>query len=190
MTHELRVILIGGSSHVGKSTLAQELADRLGWAYRATDQLARHPGRPWQTPPNSVPAHVATHYLSLSTEELVADVIRHYTDNVWPLVEKMVTAHVIDPVRECLIMEGSALLPELVVTLQLDQVATIWLTADDELLARRIYRTSAYATKSTRERRMVDKFLERTQRFNQRIMRDVDRYGLNSINVQDTSSAQ
>ena len=42
---ELRVILIGGSSHVGKSTLAQSLASKLGWRYISTDSLARHPGQ-------------------------------------------------------------------------------------------------------------------------------------------------
>lgn len=42
---QTRVILIGGSSHVGKSTLAQYQAAKLGWNYRSTDKLARHPGR-------------------------------------------------------------------------------------------------------------------------------------------------
>ncbi|MEL7245323.1 MAG: 2-phosphoglycerate kinase, partial [Cyanobacteria bacterium J06573_2] len=42
-----RIILIGGSSHVGKSTLAQSLANKLNWNYISTDKLARHPGRPW-----------------------------------------------------------------------------------------------------------------------------------------------
>lgn len=45
--NETRVILIGGSSHAGKSTLAQALAAELGWSYGSTDKRARHPGRPW-----------------------------------------------------------------------------------------------------------------------------------------------
>jgi 2-phosphoglycerate kinase len=47
LINETRVILIGGSSHVGKSTLGQSLAAKLGWSYCSTDKLARHPGRPW-----------------------------------------------------------------------------------------------------------------------------------------------
>ncbi len=39
-------ILIGGTSHAGKSTLAQSLAAKLGWNYLSTDKLARHPGKP------------------------------------------------------------------------------------------------------------------------------------------------
>ncbi len=47
LINETRVILIGGSSHAGKSTLGQAIAAKLGWSYRSTDKLARHPGRPW-----------------------------------------------------------------------------------------------------------------------------------------------
>ncbi|MGD1875429.1 MAG: hypothetical protein ACFB02_20525 [Mastigocoleus sp.] len=36
-----RIILIGGTSHAGKSTLGQALAITLGWDYCSTDKLAR-----------------------------------------------------------------------------------------------------------------------------------------------------
>lgn len=63
MFGEHRILLIGGSSHVGKSTVAQSLASHLGWNYRSTDKLARHPGRPWQAKPKKVPNHVAAHVI-------------------------------------------------------------------------------------------------------------------------------
>jgi adenylate kinase family enzyme len=68
---KLRVILIGGSSRIGKSTLAESLAMKLGWRHISTDSLARHPGRPWRAKPESVPLHIAEHYLSLSTNALI-----------------------------------------------------------------------------------------------------------------------
>ena len=77
----LRVVFIGGTSHVGKSTLAESLAARLGWTRISTDTLARHPGRPWRPAPEKVPDHVAEHYLSLSVNELLKDVLRHYRVN-------------------------------------------------------------------------------------------------------------
>lgn len=59
---ETRVILIGGASHTGKSTLAQALASHLGWNYRSTDKLARHPGRPWVSAyGKAIPEHVVKH---------------------------------------------------------------------------------------------------------------------------------
>ncbi len=58
MASEIKVLLIGGTSHVGKSTLAARLASSLGWSTRSTDQLARHPGRPWRDDASPLPADV------------------------------------------------------------------------------------------------------------------------------------
>ena len=174
---------------MGKSILAQSLASRLGWNCRSTDKLARHPGRPWQEKPNEVPKHVADHYLSLSADELIADVIRHYTDNVWPLVVSIVNTHANDLSTDRLIMEGSAILPELVATLSINGVAAVWLTAGSDIFEQRIFAESKYDTKSPREKKMIDKFLERTGLFNERMMDTVNRLGLVSVDVEETSSA-
>ena len=168
---------------MGKSTLAQALASQLGWQVRSTDKLARHPGRPWQVAPKQVPPHVADHYLSLSPEALLADVLRHYRENVWPLVESIVRHHAMDCTMDRLIMEGSALLPELVATLTLDNVAAFWLTASDACFARRIYKGSRYETKSPREKRMIDQFLARTRLYNMDMMTTVKRLGLVSVDI-------
>ena len=69
--NQTRVLLIGGSSHVGKSTLGESLATKLGWSYHSTDKLARHPGRPWVgTNGKAIPEHVVQHYKTLSVEAL------------------------------------------------------------------------------------------------------------------------
>ena len=81
---DLNVILVGGSSHVGKSAMSKALASKLGWDHVSTDSLARHPGRPWKPAPEKVPEHVTRHYLCLSVDELVEDVLHHYRVNVWP----------------------------------------------------------------------------------------------------------
>jgi 2-phosphoglycerate kinase len=187
MVEKHRVFLIGGSSHAGKSTLAQLLASQLGWSYRSTDKLARHPGRPWQARPKQVPEHVADHYLSLSADELITDVLRHYRDNVWPLIESIVTFHATDFSTDRLILEGSAILPELVVTLTPNSIAAIWLTASNEFFEQRIYSSSQYETKSPREKKMIDRFLERTWLYNERMMDTVRRLGLVSLDVENAS---
>jgi 2-phosphoglycerate kinase len=185
----LRVILIGGSSHAGKSTLAQSLASHLGWSYRSTDKgLAPHPGRPWQVKLGEVPKHVADHYLSLSVDELINDVLRHYRDNVWPLIKDIVTSHATDLSTDRLILEGSAILPELVVTFTSNNIAAIWLTASNKLFEQRIYSASQYKVKSTREKKMIDKFLDRTYLYNERIMDAVKRLGLAIIDVEKASN--
>ncbi len=174
---------------MGKSTLAQSLVSHLRWNYCSTDKLARHPGRPWQAKSKEIPKHVADHYQLLSADELIEDVLHHYRKNVWLLIEDIVTFHATDASSEKLVMEGSALLPELVVTLNFDNISTIWLTASNEFLRRRIYTASQYETKSPSEKMLVDKFLERNCLYNDRIIDTVTRLGLVSLDVEDASTA-
>ena len=129
-----RVVFIGGTSHVGKSTLAESLAAMLGWERISTDSLARHPGRPWKPAPEKVPDHVAEHYLSLSVDELLEDVLRHYRVIVWPKAEEIVASHSHDTSGAGVVLEGSALWPEFVTDLNFDRVAALWLTASDDVL--------------------------------------------------------
>jgi len=189
MLDDHKLLLIGGPSHVGKSTLSQSLASHLRWNYCSTDKLARHPGRPWQAKSKEIPKHVADHYQLLSADELIEEVLHHYRKNVWPLIKDIVTSHATDASSEKMVIEGSALLPELVVTLNFYNISTIWLTASNEFLRRRIYTASQYETKSPYEKMLVDKFLERNRLYNNRIIDAVNRLGLVSLDVEDASAA-
>lgn len=182
MTRTPRVLLIGGTSHVGKSTVARVVADRLGWEWQSTDMLARHPGRPWQTAPGRE-EFVAAHYTSLSVDELVADVLRHYRETVWPLVERIVAERLATDPRPGLVLEGSAVLPDLVAELDSRRVGAAWLVADGDLVRRRIHSESGYAAEGPRHRELVDKFLARTIRFGELLEADMDRLGFTAINV-------
>ena len=70
------VLVIGGTSHTGKSTLGHSLASDLGWRYLSTDIIARHPGRPFRGD-GKVPSHVQAHYLNHTTHELIDNVVLH-----------------------------------------------------------------------------------------------------------------
>ena len=94
-----------------------------------------------------------------------------------------------DASSEKLVMEGSALLPKLVVTLNFDNISTIWLTASNEFLRRRIYTASQYETKSPYEKMLIDKFFERNCLYNDRIIDTVNRLRLVSLDVEDSSTA-
>ena len=182
-----RVILIGGSSHSGKSALSESIAANLGWNRISTDTLARHPGRPWRPEPEKVPDHVAEHYLSLSVEELIQDVLHHYRVNVWPKVEEIVASHINDPSRGGLIIEGSALWPELVATLDFDNIVSLWLTASEAVFQQRIRDESLYHSKSLQERRMIDKFLERTLVYNAQMIEIANQHGFILVDVQQSN---
>ncbi len=190
-THwNVRVILIGGPSNAGKSTLAQFLAFQLGWWHASTDkvQRARHPGRPW-TDKGTIPKHVADHYLTLSVDELFARVVHHY-QSMWPGIESLITSHATDPSAEPLVLEGSALWPETVVTLNLDNVAAIWLKPSNKLLEERILKASRFAEASDREKMMIQKFMGRVHQYNEHMMDMVKRFGLRAIDVDATSAVE
>jgi 2-phosphoglycerate kinase len=165
------VLLIGGTSNVGKSTVAEVLAARLGFEHRSTDYLARHPGRPWRTHEREVPPHVAEHYSTLSVDELIASVLAHY-ERLWPRIEDLIRIHT------GLVLEGSALLPARVATLSLPDTTAVWLTADDAVLQSRIRAAGDYRNATADERALMDKFLARTVRFQELVLADVHQLGL------------
>lgn len=182
----MKAILIGGSSHVGKTTVAKSLATALGWTHISSDSLARHPGRPWRPAPEKVPDHVAQHYLTLTVDELIEDVLHHYKTNVWPKVEAIITSQINDPSSNGIVLEGSAIWPDFFTTnLDPKTIKALWLTATEEIFRNRIHTESSYNTKTPRERKLIDKFLDRTLTYNERMVDSSRRCGLILLDVQD-----
>ena len=184
---DIRVILIGGTSHTGKSTLAGRLAKRPDWTHVSTDSLARHPGRPWGA--TGARPHVAKHYLELSEGELLRSVLVHYR-NVWPLIERLVETHATDKTAPRLVLEGSGLLPENVVLLRMPGVAAIWLTGDETLFRSRIYKESIYERQEPQQRKMIDAFVTRTENFDRTMMDAVRTLKLPFLVVRDGGSIE
>jgi 2-phosphoglycerate kinase len=176
-----QVVLIGGTSNVGKSTVAQAVADRLGFECLSTDGLARHPGRPWRTPEREVPAHVAEHYGSLTIDELITSVLDHY-ERQWPRVEGLITTYAAEgTTRAGLVLEGSALWPVSVAKLTVPHTAAVWLTADDAVLRARVYTAGRYEEATEQERQLMDMFLARSRRYQTLMLDAVTRLGLDRI---------
>lgn len=173
-----RVVLIGGTSNTGKSTIAHAVADRLGFVYQSTDKMARHPGRPWRTPEREVPPHVAAHYASLTPRELVAAVLQHY-ERMWPRIEALIRS------ADGLVLEGSGLWPDRVAALDAPGTTAVWLTAGPEVIRARIRTAGHYATATPYEKLLMDKFLARTLRYQDQMRAVVDRLGLPRIDTSD-----
>ncbi|MEO3976208.1 hypothetical protein [Streptomyces sp. CAU 1734] len=184
---DVRVVLIGGTSNTGKSTVARVVAERLGFTHRSTDGLARHPGRPWRTPEREVPGHVAEHYRSLTVDELIASVLDHY-ERLWPRVRELITDSAAGP-GPGLVLEGSALLPARVAGLSVPRTAAVWLTADDTVIRARVHTAGHHAGATDGERLLMAKFLARTTRFQDLTLSAVDRLGLPRIDTGTGRSA-
>ncbi|MFI5723182.1 hypothetical protein [Streptomyces cyaneofuscatus] len=186
---DVRVVLIGGTSNVGKSTVAHEVAERLGFEALSTDGLARHPGRPWRTPEREVPAHVAEHYGSLTVDELIASVLGHY-DRLWPRIEELIATHAaVGCGRTGVVLEGSALWPVHVATLRVPRTAAVWLTAADSVVRARVHAAGRYEAATDQEQALMDRFLARTERYQTLMTEAVDRLGLHRIDAGRGQSA-
>ncbi len=165
----MRVLLIGGTSHVGKSTVAQVIAGRLGFEYVSTDKLARHPGRPW---PEPLP-HVVEHYRSQTASELVDALLAHYA-RMQPRIEELVAQ------STGVVLEGSGVWPPYVARLT---AQAVWLTADEEVLTARIHSSSRYDALPADGRHLVDKFVARTVGYQTRMLDELNRLGLMHLDV-------
>lgn len=190
LNSETRVILIGGTSHVGKSTLGRSLANKLDWNYISTDSLAKHPGRPWVNAHTEVVKdHVAKHYKNLSVDVLLLDVLSHYQQNVLPQIETLVKTHILNLSSKGLLLEGSAIYPKFVKYLvDTKTVRGIWLTASDRTLQNRIYRESNFYHVSLKEKYLIQKFLARTTLYNRRIKKDLENLKLEYIDVESVTT--
>lgn len=181
--HGARVVLIGGTSHAGKSAVAQVVADRVGFEYLSTDSLARHPGRPWRTPQWEVPAHVAEHYRSLTVDELISSVLDHY-ERLWPRIQELITDRAAGPAGgPGLVLEGSALWPDRVARPAVPRTAAVWLTAEDAVVRARMYEGGRYGQATADERQLIDTFLARTVRYQSLMLDSLDRLGLDHIDT-------
>ncbi|OHV76583.1 hypothetical protein [Rhizobium sp. LCM 4573] len=179
MGQRLSGILIAGSSHVGKTTLARRLAETLGWNMESTDRLGRHPGRPWP----GIPQPVAEYYARLSPETIYWFLKVHH-ENVWPGIRRMIESE-IDAERP-LILEGSALRPEFIAPLLSDAVAGIYLHADTDFLRERMRSEAGYRQADEPARAIMDKFIERSLRDNSEMREAATQHGVAVVDVSDS----
>lgn len=84
-----------------------------------------------------------------------------------------------------MVVEGSALWPTTVNEYNLNG---LWLTASNDFLQNRIYSSSDYQNKTIDEQRFIDKFLERTLRYNELMMNKIEEFKLPYINVENFSN--
>ncbi|MDO1583892.1 hypothetical protein [Rhizobium oryzicola] len=164
-------ILIGGTSHTGKSTLAADLGKITRWPVESTDDMARHPGRPWP----DVRPQVAEFYQSLSPAT-VHWFLKVHHENMWPLIRHRLETALGN--KESLIVEGSALRPDRIADLQSDDVFACLLHASPERLTERMHIGSDYWNRDRDTRMIIDRFLERSIRDGKDLHKSARQHGL------------
>lgn len=176
MQHPALGILIGGSSHVGKSTLAGALARSLGRELISTDALGRHPGRPWP----SLRPQVAEYYARL-TDETIHWFLKVHHENMWPRILQIIESH--RQLAKPFVLEGAALRPEYVVQLEPGSITALFLYADDDFLRRRM-RDEARGDETYEQKAgIIDKFIERSIRENRDMLEAARATGIRCVDV-------
>ncbi|MGH1352285.1 MAG: hypothetical protein ACRBBN_15965 [Methyloligellaceae bacterium] len=177
------ILLISGSSHAGKSTFAQSIADKVGWERLSSDRLGRHPGRPWPTPK----AHVFEFYSKLSDESIYQFLLNHY-ENMRPGIHRLISERIAN--SKPLVLEGSALRPEYINEDFKSDVAFVCLISDAELVKERIYNESNYKHLCDEHRAVVDTFMKRTLRDNEELRKSAEHYGVRCIGAGDEKALE
>jgi hypothetical protein len=128
---------------------------------------------------------VAEHYATLGVDELIDSVLAHY-ERLWPRIEELVAEHATS--GPGLVLEGSALWPERVATLDVPRTAAVWLTVGEDVVRARIRAGGRYDEASVGERALMDTFLARSVRYQELMVEAVDRLGLPRVDVEDGMS--
>ncbi|WP_174803689.1 hypothetical protein [Martelella limonii] len=179
----MTVILIGGSSHAGKSSLAKHMTDKRGWPLQSTDALARHPGRPWPEPR----AEIAEFYSRLSPGTTHWLLLAHH-ENMRPMLDELIGETVLR--NKNLLLEGSALRPEYMADWASATVHCVFLHADPAHIIERIHAGSRYHEQSPSQRALIDAFAARSLLDNDAALESARAHGIrtSSAATEDTAA--
>jgi len=170
------VLLIFGTSHVGKSTLAAKIGAANGSPILSTDKMGRHPGRPW---PNAKP-QVAEFYSKL-TDDTIYWFLRRHHENMWPLIRQTLQDGLQSEMG--LVIEGSALRPEFLAELPQTGIQSVGLYAENGFLRQRIETESNYLQRDKAARTLIDAFVRRSLTDNDHLVDAARRLGLPLVDV-------
>jgi len=161
-----KVILIGGSPRVGKSTAAALLASKLLRPCVSTDDI----GLALQSvldidPMKGYP--YPDYYAMRTKQELIDDIIA-YHKKLEPAIARLAEVH--SQWGSPIIMEGWALYPELVRRIENAQVFSVWLIAEPGLFESRMRRNSGFLEGATEPEKVIEGYLHRSQWHNQALL--------------------
>jgi len=186
VTHP-KVLVVGGPPMVGKSSVARQIAARLGYGCMSTDDigLAIKSVTTAETHPRSHAMDgidYRDYYAGRSVEQLLDDGMGMH-EEMWPGIEAGMRAHA--DWSFPIVYEGWAMWPERVATLlnDLDEVSAVWLTASDELLEQRVRGAERFYAGASDQEMMIAKYLPRNIKYNRLMMDAVNRLGLQYLEV-------
>ena len=176
-------LLITGTSHVGKSSLATGISKVHDIELLQTDKLGRHPGRPWPR----VKPFIGEFFGKLSAETVFQFLLIHH-QNMWRYVEPLIQNKMTE--GKGFVFEGCALRPEYIDPLLGESLQAVCLTADDAFITDRIHASSEFETLAAEHQRIVSAFIDRSLRDNALQAEKAAEYGIPCVDVSDPDALQ
>ncbi|MCL1951430.1 MAG: AAA family ATPase [Oscillospiraceae bacterium] len=177
-----KVIIIGGSPRVGKSTAAALLASKLIRPCLSTDDI----GNALQSvlDINPMKGYAYPDYYAMRTKQQLIDDIVAYHKKVEPAIARLVETHSAwgDP----LVMEGWALYPEFVRRIENEQVFSVWLIAAPGLLESRVRLNASFAGNE----KVIENYLARSQWHNRTLLEQCRALKRNYIQVGENMTTE
>jgi len=180
-----KVIYIGGTPMVGKSTVARLIASRLQYGCISTDDLGAAIAAV-----TKATTHPEFHYMgeqdyrdyyaANSAEKLIRDIDDQH-QALWPALQTLFQNH--SSWGTPIIIEGWALRPDYVSELGGD-IAGLFLLAEDALIENRV-RSSRFSENANHREAMLQRYLERSVWYNSVIKGQISRLGLRAIQVSE-----
>jgi 2-phosphoglycerate kinase len=175
-----RVLLIGGPPGAGKTTLGRAIAAELGYASLTVDDLAVAVRA--MTTPEAVPALYPmagighTRYFTEGPpHKLVADA-EALEEALWPAVRAVARTHAL--IKESIVIDWWLLGPDLVATLEEENVASLWVYIDPVALDQRERRNTWFREGSSDPERMHTNFMHRSLWRNEHVADRARKLGL------------
>ena len=161
-----KVILIGGSPMVGKSTVAALVASNLMFPCVSTDDI----GEALQTVSDINPMgsrDYLDYYAQSDTQRLIDDMIE-YHQKLEPAIARLIDIH--SDWGNPLIMEGWALYPEPVGRINNEHVFSVWLIAEDGLLRKRMAMKKSFWQDAREPEKVIENYLYRSEWHNRKLL--------------------
>jgi 2-phosphoglycerate kinase len=180
-----KVVLIGGAPMSGKTTVARRLAAKLGYAGLSTDDLgeAVRAITTAQSHPDFHPMagyDYREYYVCHSVEEIISHISKQHKA-LWPAIEVVNRGHA--SWGQPIIIEGWNLYPEWVKQLELPNIKSIWLIADEELLEHWIRKDERVYRGASNEEVLIQHYLGLSVWYNAQLKRTVERMAMPSIQL-------
>jgi len=162
-----KVIVIGGSPMIGKTTISTMLGARLLYPCISSDDV----GEILQTVVDINPmkgTFYLDYYANSTKEQLIKDLVvyhQHLETAIYRLIEIHSSSW-----KNPLIIEGYALYPDMMNKIKNDNIFSIWLIAENDLLKSRMMKKSSFYQEANNPDRIIENYLYRSEWQNRTIL--------------------